>query len=1059
MTHGVALQMRRKFGNLAQLHSLHKKITEVASLEIVERHKFYLITKEKFWQKPTYADIFHSLLNLKKICQERKRTQLAFLVTFCSFKKFLSDDIPTSSATSLIVNRRLFRIISRTRATVSFVLLVDGLTGRSLSLTDVLPSLNRLNHSKHVVRDRTSFSKACCKSSKVSLELFPYLKQNFTHTFYSFHYGICHATRLKHGKLAPKWLGPYPIIDSQPDSPNVTILKKNKPLGPDNYHQVYNLTLFQNQQGIYYESHGVARLSHGSWELVISLNVQSLISKYHVIMDHYEATTTIFKNMLNKFGNVEIEEIFSLFMQQFSRATLPYLNEIEANHRSLILTIDNDGNRVQRGLGQAFRRMANVLYGVCSNIDYLQKQINTTIQNLNKLTFGAKVLEQALLFELIVKFTLIIYLTMEERRRVVPLVENTDLDLVPEFGLEIKEVEGGRQVTLRLNKVMLGEILIYKYDGYMQGFQRSELRTRVDNVHEELCWEVHEQHETLTKESVICKCLLGEFLRVGNRRVSPIPIQFLCIMKVQGQLPYTIEEFKNETSIFYENQGEIRIIGAHWELLTYVALSDYDIRHYQLETEIRNMDKHCKGNMSDSEMCFKYENVLKTTFNEVAVQRHQMYESIGRYLSSDTTIGEFTTRGKNSNERMIHVIKDQTTVVITSITGVDSVSKELNKLYTELRIKQKGLESNIEELVNHTYTLETLILSNRIFSIFTALITQYSYEIQTLSAIITAARTDVLHPSLVTPSELAAQLVVVKLNLPLNFNLPMGTSPNEIHEFTKITEIAIFYSGNQIMILIKIPLVTLLELTLFKIIPIPHPVDTDQTTNKTHSIILKPEYQYVGITKNRRQFTTFTETELLHCTETEREIYLLRKLQLNLKTKDIEIENNELRRQIKDSFSRDRENKINTNKLSDEIQKINLLRKRSVYFDDNNKQKNNNHDYNENRGRNYNRKRYFDNDKRDYRNNSPYPYRRNDSEERNYSKRNNSPYPSRFYNRYSRDNSKDNNYNRGRSYSRERKHNYKSSRESSRDRSYDRDFITYKHSDNKDRETRGNYKQ
>jgi len=32
------------------------------------------------------------------------------------------------------------------------------------------------------------------------------------------------------GKLAPKWLGPYPIVDIQPDSPNVTILKKNKPV-------------------------------------------------------------------------------------------------------------------------------------------------------------------------------------------------------------------------------------------------------------------------------------------------------------------------------------------------------------------------------------------------------------------------------------------------------------------------------------------------------------------------------------------------------------------------------------------------------------------------------------------------------------------------------------------------------------------------------------------------------------------------------------------------------------------------------------------------------------
>lgn len=221
----------------------------------------------------------------------------------------------------------------------------------------------------------------------------------------------------------------------------------------DNYHRVFNLTSFKDQQGIYYESQGVARLSHVSWKLVISLDVQSLISKYNIIMHHYGETTTICKNMQNKFGSVEIEEICSLFIQQFSRATLPYLNEIDANHRSLMLAIGIDDNRVRRGLGQAFRRMANVLYGVCSKIDvefilnqiselyrskvssksnipenirflqaeanhstqqlelqqqkleqnlqYLQAQTDHTIQNLNKLTFRTKVLEQALLFELV----------------------------------------------------------------------------------------------------------------------------------------------------------------------------------------------------------------------------------------------------------------------------------------------------------------------------------------------------------------------------------------------------------------------------------------------------------------------------------------------------------------------------------------------------------------------------------------------------------------------------------------------------------------------------------
>jgi len=78
-----------------------------------------------------------------------------------------------------------------------------------------------------------------------------------------------------------------------------------------------------NQQGIYYESHGVARLSHVSWKLVISLDVQLLISKYHVIMAHYQATTTIRENMKNRLGNVEIEEICSLFIQQFLEQLCP----------------------------------------------------------------------------------------------------------------------------------------------------------------------------------------------------------------------------------------------------------------------------------------------------------------------------------------------------------------------------------------------------------------------------------------------------------------------------------------------------------------------------------------------------------------------------------------------------------------------------------------------------------------------------------------------------------------------------------------------------------------
>jgi len=52
------------------------------------------------------------------------------------------------------------------------------------------------------------------------------------------------------GKLAPKWLGPYTVIDSQPNSPNLTILKKNKPVKlHKNLFKKFrerDLTIFQN---------------------------------------------------------------------------------------------------------------------------------------------------------------------------------------------------------------------------------------------------------------------------------------------------------------------------------------------------------------------------------------------------------------------------------------------------------------------------------------------------------------------------------------------------------------------------------------------------------------------------------------------------------------------------------------------------------------------------------------------------------------------------------------------------------------------------------------------
>jgi len=76
MAQGLELTMRGQFGNIPRLRSLNRSITEIASLDTGKISVFYLITKEHYWQKPTYKNVFQSLINLKNTCTERKITHL-----------------------------------------------------------------------------------------------------------------------------------------------------------------------------------------------------------------------------------------------------------------------------------------------------------------------------------------------------------------------------------------------------------------------------------------------------------------------------------------------------------------------------------------------------------------------------------------------------------------------------------------------------------------------------------------------------------------------------------------------------------------------------------------------------------------------------------------------------------------------------------------------------------------------------------------------------------------------------------------------------------------------
>ena len=129
-----------------------------------------------------------------------------------------------------------------------------------------------------------------------------------------------------------------------------------------------NITSFDNHKGLYYQYLGTMKTSNSEWKLINYLDLDQYSTKYLTLSKLYNSTSQLCAEIRQK-----LESNDSIYIcQLFSQATLPYLYEIEINHRNILSSIGqsvNTNDRIRRGLRNAISRLASVLYGNIENMD------------------------------------------------------------------------------------------------------------------------------------------------------------------------------------------------------------------------------------------------------------------------------------------------------------------------------------------------------------------------------------------------------------------------------------------------------------------------------------------------------------------------------------------------------------------------------------------------------------------------------------------------------------------------------------------------------------------
>jgi O-acetyl-ADP-ribose deacetylase (regulator of RNase III) len=88
MSKGIATLFKNKFGHVKDLQAQNKKPGQIAYTQDSNgRYIFYLITKNKYFERPTYICLYECLVELREHCKQLNITELSMPRIGCGLDK------------------------------------------------------------------------------------------------------------------------------------------------------------------------------------------------------------------------------------------------------------------------------------------------------------------------------------------------------------------------------------------------------------------------------------------------------------------------------------------------------------------------------------------------------------------------------------------------------------------------------------------------------------------------------------------------------------------------------------------------------------------------------------------------------------------------------------------------------------------------------------------------------------------------------------------------------------------------------------------------------------
>lgn len=206
---------------------------------------------------------------------------------------------------------------------------------------------------------------------------------------------------------------------------------------------------------------------------------------------------------------------------------------------------------------------------------------------------------------------------------------------------------------------------------------------------------------------------------------------------------------------------------------------------------------------------------------------------------------------QSKQKQLTSLMKENILVTTSIISSYNDTLSKIKDNEANLNEAIDNLSLNIRNISEFTNGLHILYNVDQIFNNLETSILTLSFQLEDVTNAILFSRLNILHPAIITTSQLYRELANNYRHLPSDSELPVTLDINTIQYILGVSKLVCYYIDHKIVFVLQIPLVSISEYLLFHNIALPTLYSLDEP-NK-FSLIL-PSSKYIAMTKDNSHY-------------------------------------------------------------------------------------------------------------------------------------------------------------------------------------------------------------